>query len=352
MARISHINLDALRQWATVQVTSHPKDFTKVLADNFSLTRAGAATYVHQLEAEGFIVRAGSITRPTFSPGSSRIIRKNYSLPGVDESLLWERDFMPWVDSVANVKNILHHGFTEMVNNANDHSQGKRLTVTYFANAVTTYLTVRDDGLGVFQRVATKMKFDDLRLSLLELAKGKFTTDSKNHTGEGIFFTSQAFDSFFLMANGLTYTKINLKPTKTSIDSIPAPASLASNASGSLVYMVIRPGTKRTLREVFQKYEVDEPDDLTFGKTKIPMRLASIGDENLLSRSQAKRVAGRLEQFKIVELDFEGVQEIGQAFADELFRVFQNTNPDLRLIPINVNADVQRMIKRIVGSKN
>ena len=37
---------------------------------------------------------------------------------------------------------------------------------------------------------------------------------------------------------------------------------------------------------------------------------------------------------------------IGQAFADEIFRVYKNKNPDIQIIPINANADVEFMIKR------
>ena len=59
----------------------------------------------------------------------------------------------------------------------------------------------------------------------------------------------------------------------------------------------------------------------------MPLLLAQYEGEKLISRSQAKRVAHRFERFERVELDFAGVPDIGQAFADEMFRVFAKRIP-------------------------
>ena len=78
----------------------------------------------------------------------------------------------------------------------------------------------------------------------------------------------------------------------------------------------------------------------------VPVRLVKHGMEQLISRSQAKRLLARFERFKVVILDFKGVDEIGQAFADEVFRVFPATHPDVRLIPVNTTRDVKKLIRR------
>jgi len=46
-------------------------------------------------------------------------------------------------------------------------------------------------------------------------------------------------------------------------------------------------------------------------------------------------------------LDFSGVEMIGQAFADQIFRVFRNEHPDINLVRINTNDDVEKMIQRV-----
>jgi hypothetical protein len=100
----------------------------------------------------------------------------------------------------------------------------------------------------------------------------------------------------------------------------------------------------RTTREVFDKYSGG--DNYGFEKTIVPVRLAKIGNENLVSRSQAKRLVARFEGFKTVLLDFTGIDDIGQAFADEVFRVFCLLHPEVELVPIKANPEVQQMINR------
>ena len=67
----------------------------------------------------------------------------------------------------------------------------------------------------------------------------------------------------------------------------------------------------------------------------------------LVSRSQAKRLLSRFSEFKEVVLDFKGVETIGQAFADQIFRVFITTNPNVEIFPINTTTEVIAMIKHV-----
>jgi hypothetical protein len=77
------------------------------------------------------------------------------------------------------------------------------------------------------------------------------------------------------------------------------------------------------------------------------VNLAQYGNDKLISRSQAKRVVARLDLFKTIIFDFTGVPSIGQAFADEIFRVFANEHPTISLLPVHANSEVHRMIARV-----
>ena len=68
--------------------------------------------------------------------------------------------------------------------------------------------------------------------------------------------------------------------------------------------------------------------------------------EKLVSRAQAKELIRRFENSKTITLDFAGVTEIGQAFGDEIFRVFQNAHQDIQLVPINMAPVVLQMVSR------
>jgi hypothetical protein len=55
-----------------------------------------------------------------------------------------------------------------------------------------------------------------------------------------------------------------------------------------------------------------------------------------------------LEKFREVVLDFEGVDLVGQGFADEVFRVWAQQHPDVLLIPTGMNEPVAFMVERAI----
>ena len=102
--------------------------------------------------------------------------------------------------------------------------------------------------------------------------------------------------------------------------------------------------TERTTKKIFDEYT---SDDFVFNKTKIIVHLAKdyLGHD-FVSRSLAKRILMNVEKFKIIVLDFENIDNIGQGFADEVFRVFKNKNPDITIVPVNMNEEIEFMINR------
>jgi hypothetical protein len=123
------------------------------------------------------------------------------------------------------------------------------------------------------------------------------------------------------------------------------------NIKGTIVEMEISPISKRTTKSILDKF-ISNQDDYGFDKTIIPVELARYRNENLISRSQAKRLLTRLEKFKTVAFDFENVKFIGRAFADEIFRVFANSHPNITILSINVNKSIQQLIDEIEGVNN
>ncbi len=119
---------------------------------------------------------------------------------------------------------------------------------------------------------------------------------------------------------------------------------------GTVVFMKIALDSERTTSEVFNQF-MNAPKDFDFSKTIVPMKLARLGDEQLISRSQAKRLIPKFDRFKKVIPDFKSVNEIGQAFADELFRVYVNEHPQVELTPVNMSEQVEKMWLRAVAQR-
>jgi len=118
-----------------------------------------------------------------------------------------------------------------------------------------------------------------------------------------------------------------------------------TEVQGTTVVLQIALDSKRTLKQVLDQYTFSQ-DEFGFSRTIVPVRVARYGDENLVSRSQAKRLLTRLQKFQEVIFDFQNVEIIGQAFADEIFRVFANEHPQVNLTWINANDQVEKMIRR------
>ena len=240
-------------------------------------------------------------------------------------------------DLPSNVKAIWEYSFTEMVNNAIEHSEADNIWILIEKNALYTSVYIMDDGIGVFRKIQEHFDYDSLDDAVIELSKGKLTTDSSCHSGEGIFFTSRIMDDFYVYSNHKMYTFNKFQ--EEAIDSIKK-----EYVFSTCVYMSLSNISKKDINDVFDEYtDVDKG----FIRTLIPLKNIFEGDP--ISRSQAKRVCSRLEQFSEVELDFDGVSFVGQGFAHQIFFVFANAHPEIKLIPINMNDNVRKMYVHVTA---
>jgi len=268
--------------------------------------------------------------------------RETYKItPELAEDLVWTNDIRPVLGQLPdNAMHIWHYGFTEMLNNVIDHSGSPDLSVRIRKTAADTEMLVMDQGVGIFKKIQMTLGLLDERHAIFELHKGKLTTDPQNHTGEGIFFTSRMFDSFDILSGGVFFTHKFGNPEDWILER-------DRFSAGTTVWMKIHNHTARTAKRIFDQFSTGE--DYGFNRTVIPVKLAKYGNDQLISRSQAKRLLARVELFKIVLFDFTGIDTIGQAFSDEIFRVFAKRHPEIELIPTHANSQVKRMIQRAIG---
>ncbi|HEX5057570.1 MAG TPA: DUF4325 domain-containing protein [Gammaproteobacteria bacterium] len=329
-----------IRRFILNNVEQHPSDISTVTAKKFGISRQAVHKHLQKLISEHALVESGTTRNRKY--GLSPLVEweQIYTIsPDLAEDVIWTRDISEMLrDLPDNVVDIWHYGFTEMFNNVIDHSAGKSLYVALRRTAITTEMMLSDNGIGIFKKIQTALNLLDERHAILELAKGKLTTDPKRHTGEGIFFTSRMFDSFDILSGGIFFTH---KFGKSEEDWIMERERFEN---GTSVWMELNNHTARTSKKVFDEYTSDE--DYSFNKTVVPVRLAQYGNDKLISRSQAKRILARIELFKKVIFDFEEVESIGQAFADEIFRVFALAHPEIELSIFNANLAIKKMIAR------
>jgi anti-sigma regulatory factor (Ser/Thr protein kinase) len=321
------------------EIPHHPRDLVQVTCKKFGVTRQAVSRYLRELVDDGRIVASGKTNRRQYSLPVLR--REAFVLPisNLEEDVVWREKIAPLVVQLpSNVVHIWQYCASEMVNNVIDHSGGTELTLVIQQNAASTEITVTDNGVGIFRKIKQFCNLEDERHAVLELAKGKLTTDPARHTGEGIFFTSRMLDDFAILS-GDVYFSHKHEHEEDWILQREKPNT------GTAVFMLLANASTRTTQEVFD-YFASEDHDYGFTKTVVPVRLAQHGAEQLISRSQAKRLLARIDRFAIVLFDFKGVEVIGPAFADEIFRVFERSHPNTRLLPINTPPTVDQMIQR------
>lgn len=328
-----------IRRFIVHAIEQHPTDIAKVTAAKFHITTQATNRHLRKLSDEGIIEAHGNTRGRSYKLTAKTVdlvLVLNEGL--VEEHVVWREHVAPLLAGLPkNVIDICNHGFTEILNNAIDHSEGTVINITVAISAASVEFWIVDNGVGIFRKIKQAMNLGREADAVLELVKGKVTTDPSRHTGEGIFFTSRMFDTFSLLSRRLFFAHGVDMPNDWVVER-------TKEMPGTSANMTLDVSTERTTTEVFDRFA--KPDEYTFSITHVPVALAQYGEENLVSRSQAKRLVNRFEKFEEVMLDFGNVSTIGQAFADEIFRVFQLAHPNVLLIPMNANSEVMRMVRR------
>ncbi len=327
---------------------------SSMATERTGLTRVAVSRRIKKLADSGYLLRHGSGTRQTYSLGSQRFWLNVQALSEITrrggEMAIWEQHLAPQLaDLPANVRTLANIAFTEMLNNALDHSQAQQVAMGLHISGGRLQMLVADDGVGIFAKIAQAADLFDTRLAVLELAKGKYTTAPEGHSGIGIFVSSRMMDGFAIESCGLHFDPHETSTPLSRFDWIDPDACLKPHGAQTVVRMDIALDCKRNTSDVYLKYfEPNEVGSEAFHTTEIPVRLAQLSSE-LVSRSQAKWVMERATQFRTVILDFEGVQHVGQAFVDEVFRVFATAHPHIRLRTMSMSTEVAHLIRLFGG---
>lgn len=335
---------ERVRAFILKHVEHHGNDIAALAARKFDCSRQAVNKHIRRLIEEGAIEKSGNRRLPSYrlAQPPARLFQYPFR-DRLAEDIIWTRDIRPQLEMLpGNVLSLWHYCFTEIVNNAIDHSGGTTLSIELRKTAVTTEIQVRDDGVGIFRKIQGELDLLDERQAIFELSKGKLTTDPANHSGQGIFFTSRMLDKFAILSGGLFLDHERGNAHDWLVER-------EQPRLGTSVIMELSNHTARTTRKVFDEYS-SKDDEYSFNKTVVPVTLARFGPDELVSRSQAKRLLARVDQFKIVVFDFNGVESIGQAFADEIFRVFAKGHPDIEMPVVHATKQVRDMIARAHGT--
>lgn len=344
----------AIKEEILAQLRQKHSITTRQIARDFSVSRNYAHILLQELRQEGVALLVGKTNQARYVLASNttavrkakkeiRHILLRLQNTNLDEDAVFKRieqETGIFIDTKENVRQLVRHGFTEMLNNAIDHSRSRHVEIDCRKTETAITFVVRDEGIGIFNNVRNKFRLPGTLAAIQEILKGKATTAPKNHTGEGVFFTSKIADVFVIDSFEKRLTVNNLLP-----DIFIADRRLLA---GTRVSFSIHLTSKRSLQGVYENFTGSVDEGAKFDRTQITVKLFQFG-RDLPSRSEAKRVTLNLQNFKIIELDFSEVETVGQAFADEIFRVWQGRHPGIKLVPTHTNENIEFMIQRAGG---
>lgn len=334
---MTRLVFDHLTNWITAAASEHAHDLAAHVEERTGASHRAVLTALQRLVEAGWLWRSGTHRRPVFAPGSLRQVARSYTLHGLQEDLPWQRDFAPHFALPKAVERMVQHGFTELVNNAADHSGGSSVTVSLRQTPTHVQLLVSDDGIGVFDKICSAFNLADPQHAMLELSKGRLTSAPAAHTGRGLFFSSQLADVFDIHANNTAFQR-------RAWESSGWKKGKALPRQGSSIYLAIALNTTRTLDGVMAAWSIGG-DGIEFDQTVVQLRLLTGEGQALDSRAAARRVGLRLTAFKRAEISFEGVSDVGHGFTDELFRVFARAHPQVELVATHTTPRIEALVQ-------
>jgi len=322
---------------------------TKELLEQFGVSRQYINQLMSELISEKEMIKIGG-TRSAFYVSVDylkkhpqiipSVFRKKYKNIKLEEHKVLaevEQKFPQLLQLPENIQSIFTFAFSEMFNNAIEHSQSKVISIEVAIRDNKLSFMVEDSGVGAFRNIMEKKKLQSEMEAIQDLLKGKTTTMPKSHSGEGIFFTSKSADVFILDSFSYQLTITEKGPSIKNILTVKR---------GTRVAFEISTNSNLHLADVFKRYtNLTVDSDYGFDKTEIRVKLFTMGGIHI-SRSQARRILSGLDKFKIILLDFEGVPVVGQAFVDEIYRVFCNTHPNIEIKEENMSEGVRFMVER------
>jgi anti-sigma regulatory factor (Ser/Thr protein kinase)/biotin operon repressor len=318
---------------------------SRQLCEKLGISRQALNLHIRELINTGKIFKTGTTRSAQYhltgSGPKAEKFNKKLQLASLDESKVYDDLAMTLnLKSVlsSDQETIMHYAFTEMLNNAIDHSKTDKCEIAVSLDAAKIEFKIRENGIGVFHSIASMFSLEDEHAGMIELIKGKTTTMPAAHSGEGIFFTSNAADKFTLRSHN-----IQLEWDKFKGDVF---VSQPRYTKGTMVHFILNRSSRTKLDSVFSKFAPKE-FDFEFSKTKVMIKLLK---SEYISRSEAKRLVFNLDKFREVELDFKSVSQLGQGFADEVFRIFAKKNPMTTLKTSNTNSSIRAMINHAINS--
>ena len=314
----------------------HRKDIISTTIQKFGISRQAILKHMHTLINEKQIVAYGKTRdryyelRPQVNFYKSVELKDGYKPKHTIDNYIINH-----ISSLKpNIIEIIRFSMDALLNNILDHSKATKFYFKIYLTYNDLHIILNDNGIGLFENIKTLLNFDNAHIAAIELAKGPLTTDPDNHSGDELFTLMHLFDYAKIESSEKSLKYLNQKNFWKIDDSI--------HKQGTRIHLKINPFSKRSCQSIFKKLFVSKKMSI-----KVPINLIKTDENQIVNtRAQAKSLLRNIEKLNLIEFDFNNIDIIGPAFADELIRNTKKKNETANIKWINSNKMIDALMSR------
>lgn len=327
-----------IKKFILDNLSRHRRDIIYAAIKRFGVSRQAVLKHMHTLINNKQVVAHGK-TRDRFYELRPQV-NYNKTIP-IDSKfstqVVISKNILPNIVSLPkNLVEIIQFSITALLNNISDHSKATKLYFKLYLTYDDFHMVINDNGNGIFGHISSILNLNSIQSAALEIAKGQVTTDQENHSGDELNTVIHLFDVAVIESNGIFLKYINKTSNYSTGPSL--------QQKGTRIHLKINPDSKRTCEKTFKKLF-----DIENRYTNVPVCiLRQNKNEQINSRNQAKTIISNLNNIKKVKFDFNNVDLIGPAFADELIRGLSKREKVVEVQWINSNEMIDIMMSHAV----
>ena len=327
-----------IKKFILDNLSHHEKDIIQAAINHFGISRQAIHKHMNNLIRAKKVIAHGNTKgryyqlMPTVN--YSKTIDINDKPP---QEILKDFVSIHLKSLSGNIQEIIEFSIGALLNNIFDHANALKIYLKIFITHEQTHFIIADNGIGIFDHIRSGLNLKSTELAALELAKGDLTTDSNRYSGGELNTIIHLFDLVTIDSSGQSLKYSNYDDD-WQID-------YSVQQKGTRIHLQIESSSKRTCATIFDRILKREDK-----KIRIPLNLLDISEYKIVnSRSQAKSALRNIQKFNKIEFDFNKIDLIGPAFADELVKNVKSRNKAASIEWINCNETVDLLMKRAVS---
>ena len=329
-------NKNKIKNFILDNLSSHEKNIVQAAINKFGVSRQAIHRHMINLIKENKVIAYGNTKGRYYKLIPLANYSKTIDIKDYNNSRRFlEKFIIPHINILPrNIYEIFEYSAGSLFNNIIDHSNATKVYFKIYINHDEAHFILTDNGIGLFENICQGLELSNAQLAAFELAKGSITTDPENHSGDELNSIIHLFD--------LVTIESAKKSLIYSNDNNHWEINNSLHQQGTRIHLKINPRSNRTCADIFYKIFQKEKK-----KIRIPINILNMSENNVLnSRSHAKSILRNIKDYKKIEFDFNDIDLISPAFADELARKTEEENQFADIKWMNTNKTVDMLMNR------